>query len=846
LLVDQERRAHAADLPLLPDAERFADALAGGESFWELLDVQIVQAFDEFARRQAARGEDVGFFADEAVKGFKVLNLMMGRYDIVVTNPPYLDSRDYNAELKSFLDANYPTTKRNLYSSFLERCLELLTDTGRLGIVTPQTFMFISSFEKTRAILRKHVAIETMVHTGLNTFSDAVVDAAFYVLRREARAEHRDNAVGTYFRLVKEPDAETKRRGLEYAVEQVAGGKDSARVFRYRQGDFDAILGSPWVYWITPTLRLLFQTLPRLGEIAQPKHGLSTCDNFRFLRFWWEEGSRRIAFGCSDARKAQLSGKQWFPYMKGGSFRRWWGNQKYVVNWGGDGAEIKADIVRRFPYLRGNWGMVVTNPDFYFRRGVTYSYLTSGRFSARLSPGGFIFDVAGSSLFPEAIQLVLAVMNSTFAAYALSLINPTVNFQVGDLARLPIPPMSSGTLHQLVDEAIALGKAKSEQDETTYEFVAPPSWDRGVRDVAADTFRQSQIEQQTDREVFALYNVSEDDKAAIQAELADAVVVLDDPDDSNPPVHGEVDEPEEPSKELTNSELAIRWLSYAAGIVLGRFQPGADGSALGRGTFPVDVASKLKGLTRPDGISPLDNGHEEDLATLVEQCLELMLGEGGATEVIRSAVGDKQLGQKPLQRFFERDFFKAHINLYGKRPIYWLLQSSRRSYGVYVFHERLTKDTLYVIQGNRYLGTKINRTRQRTEDLRRSVQSLQGAARRKLERELEEGQAVLAELEEFAKVLETITATRNERGETVGWAPELDDGVILNMAPLHTILPSWSAEPRRYWQRLAAGDYDWSHTAMRYWPERVTSKCRTDKSCAIAHSLLNVNEAKVS
>jgi len=294
-------------------------------------------------------------------------------------------------------------------------------------------------------------------------------------------------------------------------------------IYRYRQGDFDAIPGSPWVYWITPGLRKVFETFPKLGEIAQPKHGMSTGDNFRFLRYWWESGPQRISFGCRNAQETKATGKRWFLYMKGGSFRRWYGNQEYVVNYEQLGREM---IVGRecntVPGFRHD------NPDYYFRRGVTYSYLTSGNFSARLSPGGFIFDVAGSSLFPDDIPLVLAVLNSRFALYALRLINPTVNFQVGDLARLPVPKVSSESLRKLVEEAIALAKADSEEDETTWDFIAPPDWPDGIEKVAERHAQLAEIERQIDEEVYRLYGISEEDRRAIEEELSDSLLKVSD------------------------------------------------------------------------------------------------------------------------------------------------------------------------------------------------------------------------------------------------------------------------------------------------------------------------------
>ncbi|GAB6161741.1 hypothetical protein JCM12298_09000 [Desulfothermus naphthae] len=240
-------------------------------------------------------------------------------------------------------------------------------------------------------------------------------------------------------------------------------------VYLYRQKDFDAIPGSPWVYWITPGIKRVFEELPKLEEVAKPVVGLQTGDNFRFLRFWWEVGIEHIAFGCKSRKEAIATGKKWFPYMKGGEFKRWWGNQEYVVNWWKDGAELLAFRPRA----------VIRNPAFYFRQGVTWTDLTSGRFSARLSPGGFIFDVSGSCCFPEDVEFVLGLMNSTFAQYVLKLINSTVHVQVGDLARLPIPRKSSPRLRELVEKAIKLAKKDAEEDETTWDFIAPPDWAGG-------------------------------------------------------------------------------------------------------------------------------------------------------------------------------------------------------------------------------------------------------------------------------------------------------------------------------------------------------------------------------
>jgi hypothetical protein len=254
-----------------------------------------------------------------------------------------------------------------------------------------------------------------------------------------------------------------------------------------------------------------------LGGIAQPVAGLRSSDNFRFLRYWWEPGIRRIGFDCKNAQEAQATGKRWFPYMKGGNFQCWYGNQEFVLNWHNNGVEVSHAIMQAYPYLGRPW---LGGHKDYFRRGVTWTDLTSGRFSARLSPGGFIFDVSGSCCFPEDIVLVLGLMNSTFAQFALKLLNPTVHVQVGDLARLPVPNASSDSLQKLVDQAISLAKADSEEIETTWDFIAPPEWPDGIQKVAERHSQLAEIERQIDEEVYRLYGISEEDRRAIEAELA--------------------------------------------------------------------------------------------------------------------------------------------------------------------------------------------------------------------------------------------------------------------------------------------------------------------------------------
>ena len=331
---------------------------AGQQEYWETLEIQIGQALDAFAREQAQQGINQTFFAEETVRGLRLLEIVGQTYDVVVTNPPYMAARKMNATLKKAVADLYPVAKGDLYAAFGLRCLALTHHGGRVGMLTMHSFMFISSYEKYREALLAGVAIESLLHAGPALFdvgNPGTLQTAAYTLRNEPDARRRKAAEGTYFRLVKEPDAQSKQARFEQALARLRRGEADPIVYRYRQSDFAAIPGSPWVYWITPGLRRLFQTLPKLGEVAQPVAGLRSSDNCRFLRFWWEVGTPLIAFGCENAAASQATRQRWFPYMKGGSFPRWYGNQEFVVNWLNDGAEVAKTIMEAYPYLGRPW-----------------------------------------------------------------------------------------------------------------------------------------------------------------------------------------------------------------------------------------------------------------------------------------------------------------------------------------------------------------------------------------------------------------------------------------------------------------------------------------------------------
>jgi hypothetical protein len=474
------------------------------------------------------------------------------RFDIVVTNPPFASSRNLPAETVRRLKKRHPAGWRDLYACFIDRCIELARPGGRIGMLTMQSFMFTGAFEPLRESIDQRTAIESIVHLGPGLFpggNPGTLQTVVFTLRREANAQARVSQRVMAVRLVDLPD---KRAALwdasgitgfqpvrSFGEEHGLKARDTkvlvrppASSFDVRQGDLKQLPRGAWVYWTSPAVRNIFATFPKLRDSAPPRQGLATTDNARFVRYWWEVEPT----GSAGSRATP---GRWFAYAKSGRFRRWYEAPRHRVNWQDDGREIKAEIARRYPYLNGKWEWVAKNASWYGRPGgVTYSYLTSGRFSARRLEPGCIFDVAGSCVFPPDDPLaLLGILNSSIAAELLGIINPTVNFQVGDLGELPVPAAGSESLVPLVTEAIELQKQLDAFDETSPDFVRPAA-DIGL--VQALRRRLCEIERQIDSRAAEAYGVTVTTKA-----------------------HGPI--------EPDTVDLARRRVSYAIGRALGRW-----------------------------------------------------------------------------------------------------------------------------------------------------------------------------------------------------------------------------------------------------------------------------------
>ncbi|WOQ17830.1 BREX-1 system adenine-specific DNA-methyltransferase PglX [Raineyella sp. W15-4] len=389
-------------------------------------------------------------------------------YTVVVANPPYMGSKQMNALLSQFMKDAYPDAKSDLFAGFIERCTNLAGPRGAVAMITMQSWMFLSSYEKLRASLLTKQRITSMLHLGARAFDSIggeVVSSTAFVLANvlpERRGSARKRA-GTFIRLVDGTSEAEKVAALSKALE------DRAREAGFHlasDADFSAIPGAPIVYWLSEKMRGSFTAGKPLGEVANLRQGLATADNNRFLRQWWEVSGSRTAFASTSREEAAASGARWFPYNKGGEFRKWYGNQEHVVNWENDGAEI-VDFKPR---------SVIRNPGTYFSPSVSWSDISSGEAAFRRYPQGFIHDSTGHSGFGDETLLdqIALLLNSRYVMEVMQVLAPTMHFHIGYVGLVPVASGVTDLPDSTIDNLVETSRADWDLSETSWNFERNP------------------------------------------------------------------------------------------------------------------------------------------------------------------------------------------------------------------------------------------------------------------------------------------------------------------------------------------------------------------------------------
>lgn len=451
--------------------------------------------------------------------GVKMILALTEHYYALVMNPPYMGGGKMNSVLSKYVKDNYSEAKADLFSVFMDMGMKRLIFGGKMAQINMQSWMFLSSFEKLRDIFLHIYVIDSMLHLGPRTFdelSGEVVQNTAFVLTKPRFSEY---GMMTSFELASKPLEERKAiinklieegdsgefkknireaKGIYYRLvdgkncadkEQMFlankdGNEDGKHIYypNVEQLNFSKIPGAPIGYWVTPKIQEIFTSNLALSAVCSPTQGLATADNARFLRLWFEPSYSRIGIGCENAALAARSQKKWFPYNKGGSFRRWYGNQEFVVNWEEDGKEIKE-------YK----GAVIRNPTFYFKSSVSWGLIASNASSFRFYPSGFIYDVAGMSLFANDTNnqlFLLGSLNTKLAFKLVRLMNPTVNMQCGDIAKTPYLRLDSNQKMRSISDNVETNVSISHEDWDAHET----SWDfqrNELLSIDADTYMEN-------------------------------------------------------------------------------------------------------------------------------------------------------------------------------------------------------------------------------------------------------------------------------------------------------------------------------------------------------------------
>ncbi|MHB9338320.1 BREX-1 system adenine-specific DNA-methyltransferase PglX, partial [Fusobacterium pseudoperiodonticum] len=377
---------------------------------------------------------------------------LTNKYEAVVTNPPYMGGKGFSTKLKAYVEKNYKDSKSDLFAVFIERCNEFTKKNCYTSMITMQSWMFLSSYETFRKNIIEKTEIKSLNHLGTRAFSEIggeVVSTVAWVSQKKSPKND-----GTYLRLVDYNNADLKEEEFF----------NKANYFQAKQKDFEKIPGSPIAYWVSDKVREIFEKNKKLGEVGEAKQGLATADNNRFLRLWNEVSFSKIGYNISNSQEALESKKKWFPFNKGGEFRKWYGNQEYLVNWENDGYEIK-----NFYDEKGKLRSRPQNTEYYFKESVTCSAISSSQNSIRYCPSGNIFDVNLRVYFLETDKnlKLLSILNSKIFHKFGEILSPTLALNANDLDRIPI--IFNDDI-KLVQQNIDISKEEWDSRETSWDF----------------------------------------------------------------------------------------------------------------------------------------------------------------------------------------------------------------------------------------------------------------------------------------------------------------------------------------------------------------------------------------
>lgn len=688
--------------------------------------------------------------------------LLSRQYDAVVTNPPYMGGSGMDKTLSDFVKKNYPDSKADLFACFIERCGTLANGRGFFGMITQQAWMFLSSYEN----LRKKLSLQetvNMAHLGARAFDEIggeVVQTTAFVKRKIKVSGYK----GTYVRLI----------GINGEQEKAESFLSGQNRYIADSDNFAKIPGSPVAYWVSERFISIFSS-DSVRKFAFAGIGMRTGNNEKFLRLWYEVSIDQVIFGCRSKEEQIFSRRRWTPYNKGGYFRKWYGNNEYLVNWLNDGEEIKEATRKAYPNIGENLGWKISNEKYYYKPGITWSGVTSGDFSCRQYSNGFIFDSGANGLFPECendLFTFTGYLNSKLVNGILKILNPTINTGSGTINQIPISTNvfeNRIKINPLAQSNISISREDWDAFETSWDFKHHPlirkvstieeaflAWEKEC----AERFRQLKTnEEELNRIFIEIYG--------LQDELT----------------------PDVEDKDVTVRKADLvrdikSFISYSVGCMFGRYSLDADGLAFAGGewdeskykTFPSDK----------DAIIPVCDKEyfEDDIVARFADFVKAVYGaenlEKNLKFISRALGGKEENPRKVIREYFIKDFFADHCKIYQKRPIYWLFDSGKKNaFKALIYIHRYKSDTIARLRTG-YLHEVQAKYAADAESLEKALTAGTGGNQTQMKKELSALKAKQEEMHVFEEKIHHYADIRI--------SIDLDDGVKHNYALFADVL----------------------------------------------------------
>lgn len=721
----------------LHDAKEYGSILTVTPQDWSAL-------YDCFAEIT----EDINMSRDTALRELlplvQVAEALAQKYDVVVTNPPYMGMPGMSADLANYVKNYYPDSKTDLFAVFIEKCKALLKANGYQAMITQHAWMFLSSYEKLRQKLLVS-DIVNMAHLGARAFEEiggeVVQTTSFVITNRSIK-----NYEGIYCRLV-EPTTQQGKEDMFLAKENIYCAKQSS---------FSTIPGNPIAYWLNESFVENYEKYPLVGNVSNVKKGMFTGANDLFFRLWHEPLFSSIDFGVTT--KEEVSKAHYVPMNSGGSFRRWYGNRWNI---------IKFDK-KHYDMITANKGH--RNPQFYFQKSAVWTKITTGNFSLRISEAGFINNDASMAIYKGSVslELIAGLLNSKVAQYYLNLVNESLNYTTGNVSSIPYISSNDVEIEKKVNSCIDISKTDWDSFETSWDFQHHPLL-RKVPTIA-EAFDQWQTECD-DR--FNQLKANEEELNRIFIEI-----------------YGLQDEltPEVEDKDVTVRKADLgrdirSFISYAVGCMFGRYSVDVDGLAYAGGEWDASKYSSF--AADKDNIIPIcdDEYFEDDIVGLFVEFVKIVYGADSLDEnlkFIADALGGKGQPKDVIRNYFLSDFYSDHCKIYQKRPIYWLFDSGKKNgFKALIYMHRYQPDTIARIRTD-YVHEQQARYRTAIANLEQRIANASTGERVKLNKKLTILQAQDTEIRTYEEKIHHLADQMI--------SIDLDDGVKKNYAIFQDVL----------------------------------------------------------